>query len=458
VRDYKKAAARYGTNDDLKRLFSEAHKKGIRVLLDLVPGHTSEEHPWFRESQKAEPNEYWNRFIWTDHWFKKPEGLGYIAGEAERGSVYIINFFKCQPALNYGFLKPAEPWQLPMDHPDCAATGEALKDIMRFWLDAGCDGYRVDMAFSLVKNDDEKKTGTSLIWREIRGMLDKEYPEAVLVAEWGDPELSIPAGFHIDFLLNGHGEGYKSLLRDYEIDRIYNITGEDKSFFKKDGKGDICRFLDDYLPRYGKIKKNGYIALVSCNHDTIRPRFNLSPRELAIYYGFLFTLPGTPFLYYGDEIGMRYLQLPSKEGGYFRTGTRTPMQWKTGKNLGFSKAEAEKLYLPVDSSADAPTVEDQEKDSASLLNTVKTLLNLRHRELDLQSKSNLEIIYAEKEKFPFIYRRGSFVIAVNSSEKKVTVELPLIKEPGKEIYTLGSCGINNGLCVMDSQSFGVWKI
>lgn len=97
VRDYKKAAPRYGTNEDLYHLFEEAHKKGIRVLLDLVPGHTSEEHEWFTMSQKAETNEYSNRYIWTNHCFEGAKGFPYIGGESERSGVYVLNFFKCQP-------------------------------------------------------------------------------------------------------------------------------------------------------------------------------------------------------------------------------------------------------------------------------------------------------------------------------------------------------------------------
>lgn len=171
VRDYKKVATRYGTNEDLIRLFEEVHQRNMHVLLDLVPGHTSEEHPWFRESQKAEKNIYYNRYIWTNHCFQGAKGFPFIAGESERSATYILNFFKCQPALNFGFYHVNEDWQLPMDHPDCLATREAMKDVMRFWLDQGCDGFRVDMAYSLVKNDDEKKTGTSMIWREVREML-----------------------------------------------------------------------------------------------------------------------------------------------------------------------------------------------------------------------------------------------------------------------------------------------
>ena len=180
VRDYKNVAPRYGTNNDLYRLFGEAHRRGIRVLLDLVPGHTSEEHAWFRESQRADKNEYSNRYIWTDFCFRGADGLPYIGGESERSGTYILNFFKCQPALNYGFLKPTENWQLPVDHPEAIATREAMKDVMRFWLDHGCDGFRVDMAASLVKHDDEQKSGTSAIWRNVREMLDREYPEATM--------------------------------------------------------------------------------------------------------------------------------------------------------------------------------------------------------------------------------------------------------------------------------------
>jgi maltose alpha-D-glucosyltransferase/alpha-amylase len=248
VRDYKKIAPRYGSNEDMYRLFQAAHQKGIRVLLDLVPGHTPEEHCRFQESKKSEPNEYANRYIRTDSWiYGGRENVRFVAGEAERNGVYIINFFKCQPALNYGFLEVREPWQLPPDHPDCVATREALKDIMRFWLEKGCDGFRVDMADSLVKNDDENKNGTQAVWRDVRSMLDAEFPDAALVSEWSAPGRSLRAGFHMDFLLDHEGSGYKSLLRDYRMGADNRPCGEDNSFFKKDGRGDIRRFLDQYL-------------------------------------------------------------------------------------------------------------------------------------------------------------------------------------------------------------------
>ena len=463
VRDYKKVAERYGSNQDLIRLFSQAHKKGMHVILDLVPGHTSEEHPWFLESKKINPSdEFKNRYIWTDGWFFWGiEGLKFIAGEAERDGCYIINFFKSQPALNYGFLNPKEKWQLLPDHPDCIATREALKDVMRFWLDQGCDGFRVDMADSLVKFDDEQKSATSAVWRNIRGMLDAEYPEAVIISEWSSPPMSLGAGFHADFLLDHERGGYRSLVRDYE-------DGEDNSYFKKNGNGNINRFLDQYMPWYEATKNSGLISFISGNHDTPRISFGLDSRETSLAFGMFFTMPGLPFLYYGDEIGMRYLKsLATKEGGYTRTGSRTPMQWTSGNNMGFSAAPMDRLYLPLDTDPSAPNVEVQEKDSSSLLSTVKALLKLRNSEQDLGSKPNLEILHAPKpDSFTekpgqvldrsFIYKRGSCIIAINPSADAAKVSIALNDEP-ELLYSMGNCAYEDGFFKLDSQSFGVWK-
>ena len=416
------------------------------MLLDLVPGHTSEEHEWFKESKKATENEYTNRYVWTHHWIQGIAGHPYIGGEADRNGCYMLNFFKCQPALNYGFLNRTEDWQLPPDHPDCIATREAMKDVMRFWLDHGCDGFRVDMADSLVKDDDENKSATGKVWRNIRDMLDAEYPEAAIISEWSNPRQALKYGFHADFYLDHHGNGYNTLLRDYETE------GGDHSFLKKDGNGDIMRFLNDFLPKYDDTKNDGYISFITCNHDTPRPRRTLDMDELKIAYAMFLTLPGVPFIYYGDEIGMRYLDVPTKEGGYTRTGTRTPMQWDNSKNHGFSNADASKLYLPVDNADDAPTVADQLSDKSSLLNTVKELTALRHKYEDLQADGSFEVVYAEAESFPFVYKRGKLTIAINPSDKKAYVKLP---SKGECIYSIGDVSLNDYELKMAPQSFAV---
>lgn len=138
VADYKKVAPRYGTNEDLKELFREAHSRGLRVILDLVPGHTSVQHPWFLESMKSQPNEFSNRYVWNDDIWDTFEGVqnitGCIRGISDRNGCCAVNFFSTQPALNYGFVNPSKSWQCAPDSKDALATREAIKDVMRFWL------------------------------------------------------------------------------------------------------------------------------------------------------------------------------------------------------------------------------------------------------------------------------------------------------------------------------------
>lgn len=451
VSDYKRVAARYGTIGDLCNIFDKAHNVGIRVLLDLVPGHTSDTHEWFLKSALPEKNEYTNRYIWTNSAWDSPRDYKSISGKYNRDGNYIVNFFSTQPALNYGFNKITESWQLPYTHPDCLATREALKDVIRFWLDKGADGFRVDMADSLVKNDDEK-TATGEIWLNIRKMLDSEYPDAALISEWSCPERSLKYGFHSDFYLNHTGNGYYTLFRNRD-----EKTGEELSFFSKEGKGDISLFIDDFLKKYNASKEHGYISFITCNHDTPRMSRYFDETELKLAYAFIFTMPGVPFLYYGDEIGMKFIEnLISKEGAYSRTGTRTPMQWNKGKNLGFSEAIGEKLYLPVDTSFGAPTVEDQLKDNSSLLNTVKNVIKLRHANEDLQADGDFEVLYGEKGKYPFVYRRGSLVIGVNPSSNISTARVEAL---GEVMFSIGErpC-FNEGEIIMYPQSFVVIKI
>ncbi len=452
VRDYKKVAARYGTNEDAKRLFYAAHAKGIRVLLDLVPGHTSEEHPWFQKSGEAERNEYSDRYIWTDHWIAGIPGHPYIGGEMPRNGVYMLNFFKCQPALNYGFRHPVYSWQKAMDDPACLATREAMKDVMRFWLAMGCDGFRVDMADSLVKDDDEEKSGTCEVWRDLLGSMREEFPEAAFVSEWSNPCLSLlSAGFDMDFCLDHPGNGYHTLLRDFDDPQ------HDRSYFRRDNRRrDIRRALSDYEGLYTVTKGHGCISLITCNHDTPRASWTLSPAELKIAWAVILTLPGVPFLYYGDEIGMRYLaDIPTKEGGYTRTGTRTPMQWDRSKNFGFSDAEKEELYLPQDPSEDAPCVSSQENDPDSLLAAVRSVIALRHAKKDLQADADFSVLCDDPGR-PFVYRRGSLILTVNPSGNEMTYVDPALTGC-RILYSIGKTEIYDDAVILGGSSFAVFE-
>jgi len=451
VRNYKLVAPRYGTNDDLISCFQAAHALGIRVLLDLVPGHTSYQHEWFVESAKADKNEFTNRYIWTDSAWTSPMEHRFVSGMAERDANFMVNFFSSQPALNYGFNDIKEPWQMPPAHPDCVAAKEAMKDVIRFWLDAGCDGFRVDMADSLVKNDEEK-TQTGRIWRDVRAMLDANYPEAALISEWSNPGRALKCGFHCDFYLDHKGKGYHSLMRKVDSD-----TGEQMSYFSKFGHGDVSAFTAEYTEDYENTRNDGYICFITGNHDTPRLSRQFDPSELKIAYAFILTMPGVPFLYYGDEIGMKYVEgLKSKEGGYSRTGTRTPMQWNDGVNKGFSDAPSDQLYLPVDDSRDAPSVEAQLADPDALIHTVKKLTALRHEHKDLHGGGSFEVLYARENAYPFVYRRGSLIIAVNPSGKMAQAPF---SEKGTIIFSIGDEPVLSGeLISMAPQSFAVFQM
>ena len=414
VTDFYRVDARYGTNADFEALCTRAHELGLRVVIDLVAGHTSTECEWFKTSARPEKNEYSNRYVWTDS-ATKSGGKSFIGGYSERDGMYMKNYYDCQPALNYGYANIDDPaWQLPMDHPDCRATKAELIKIMEYWLSLGADGFRVDMAASVIKNDPDKK-GVIAFWQEIRELFDKKYPECVLISEWSHPSIALEAGFHIDFLIHFNLPSYTMLFRA-EKGRNVIDTFIGNSFFSIDGKGDIEDFLSDYLVEYDKTRGKGYISIPTGNHDLPRISYGRTKRELEVAYAFIMTVPGVPFVYYGDEIGMSYLpDIPSKEGGLNRTGSRTPMQWCRGKNAGFSTASSEALYLPVDE--DGVNVEDQLTDENSLLNITKKLIGLRKRSAALSNEGEIEFLNRENGGYPLVYKRkgedGEYLVAIN---------------------------------------------
>ncbi len=442
VRDYKKIAPRYGTNEDLHRLVLEMHKRDMHLLLDLVPCHTSEEHPWFIASTKQQRNEYSERYIWTNGAFHKPMHLTAVGGEYERNGTYVTSFFHCQPSLNYGFAKVTEFWQHAMDSREALSTQDAMIDVMRFWLSMGVDGFRVDMAACLVKNDDEEQ-GTMQAWKRMLGIIKEEYPQAAFVSEWSNPKRALACGFDMDFYLdhgwNG-GNGYHHLLRDQDINLDTYEISSDVSYFKLDSSQTIHSFLKEYLEDYEATKDIGYISFITDNHDMIRISKFFSEEERRIIYGFLFTMPGVPFLYYGDEIGMKYLELPTKEGGYHRTGSRTPMQWDHSLNLGFSKGRAEQLYLPVEDCTTALTVEDALKNDTSLFHYIRKLLYFRHHYPSLRAVHNFEVYYHKENTKLFVYKRGEFLIVVHPSYHEEELRLD---KPYKLIFSTGDFSFKN---------------
>jgi maltose alpha-D-glucosyltransferase/alpha-amylase len=372
-----------------------------------------------------------------------------LIGLAERVGACGVNFFSHQPALNYGYYrpKPDKPWQQPVDAPGPRATLEAMKDVMRFWLNMGCDGFRVDMAHSLVKNDEDRK-GTIALWQDVRAFLDREFPDAAMVSEWGEPDNSLRGGFHMDFLLHFGPSHYNDLFRC------------DKPFFG--GEGDASEFVAKYLENRERSGGKGLMCIPSGNHDMYRLAKYIHGDGLRIAFAFLLSMPGAPFIYYGDEIGMRYVEgLYSVEGGYERTGSRSPMQWNGGKNAGFSDAEPEKLYIKLDPSPDRPTAEAAMADPNSLWHEIQRQIKVRMAHPALQSSGDIDFVYCEKNKYPLAYVRTAgdekILVILNPSENEVS--FPFSGRLGEELYRYeGKAEQNGGIITIPAVSVGWYRI
>jgi len=467
VRDFYAVSPRYGTVDDLARLMEEAHQRGMRVCLDLVAGHSTVECEWFKESASIETNAYSNYYIWTDHWGRVGKEGRWINGYARRNGNFLINYFWSQPALNYGYANPnpENPWEESTDGAGPQAVIAELKNLMAFWLDMGCDGFRVDMAQSLVKNDPDQNAVCTL-WREdIMPWLRDAYPHAVMISEWGYPPAAVGrAEFDIDFMLHYGLPGYKNLF--FKSAEVCGTEMDGNCYFDEAGNGSLETFLSSY--RYGReeMKGQGYISLPSANHDFQRLNYYRSEAEMKVAFAFLLTWSSIPTLYYGDEIGMQFFpDMPSVEGGYTRTGTRTPMQWSSAANAGFSTASAEQLYLPIDPDPERPTIEKQLGREDSLLNTIKEILALRSEHPGLRAEAKLDVLSNEAQPYPLIYRRGAgedqWVVALNPSgkttEQSISISTEnLTMEMGSDISIEEADGKTK--FTLKPLSWGIWRV
>ena len=451
VIDFYKVDPRFGTNTDLVTLVDEAHRQGIKVCLDLVAGHTSSLSPWFKESAQKDRNQrYSDYYIWTDD---IPEADKedirlrqldpnpasstrgrYVDAGAPRARYYVKNFYECQPALNYGFAHPdpSHPWEQPVTAPGPQAVRRELRNVMAFWFDKGVDGFRVDMASSLVKNDPDKRAVQQL-WQEMRAWKDRLYPDRVLISEWANPKMAIPAGFNIDFMIHFGVRGYQSLFfaRDTPWGKSEKNTYQ-YCYFDKSGKGGLEEFVDNYTREYEATRQLGYIAIPTANHDFQRPNIGHrdTPDQLKVAMTFFLTMPGVPFIYYGDEIGMRYeTGLPNKEGSNERAGSRTPMQWTDGPAAGFSSAPDDRLYLPVSTDQGRLTVQRQESDPGSLLQYTRSLVRLRHASAALDNDGQWRLLSSVRHPYPMVYERSAggqrYIVVLNPSGQTQTARIDL---------------------------------
>ena len=252
------------------------------MLFDLVPGHTSEEHAWFKASCRPEHNEYSDRFIWTDSCFASGDSLPFIGGETPRNGTYILNFFELPARAELRLRQDQPTWQKPTTDLACLATVEAMKDVMRFWLDMGCDGFRVDMASSLVKNDTKHKRSTPCHLARHSRHAEQGVPQAALVAEWNSPRMSLKNGFDMDFYLEWQGQRLQ--LADAQLRRCHRptrTTSAKPTSARTPAPASIS-FWTTTCPATRPPKKDGLWCFITCNHDTIRPSAGLTVDELRL--------------------------------------------------------------------------------------------------------------------------------------------------------------------------------
>jgi maltose alpha-D-glucosyltransferase/alpha-amylase len=275
------------------------------------------------------------------------------------------------------------------------------------------------MAYSLVK-DDPGHLATAALWGEMREWIDREYPDRALLSEWGDPKVSVPAGIHVDFFLHFVGRALRSLWDNAQGSHAAS-WGTDPCYFAPEGEGSMKEFLAAWREADAAIDGSGHIALPTANHDFSRLACGTRTRAMtAPAFAFLLTWPTLPVIYFGDEIGMRYVPgLPDKEGSQLndeaRQGSRTPMQWDRTANAGFSAAAPERLYLPIDPDEDRPTVADQRDDEGSLLNQVRRLIALRAAHPALGSGGTVDVLNTG---YPFVYTRGGTHLVVTNPRRE----------------------------------------
>lgn len=437
ITDFYKIDPRFGSNSDLVRLVQDAHSMGLKLCLDLVAGHTSDKHPWFKESAYGDPNgHYSDYYIWTkgkEITPPKPDRGGWVDNDYPRDAYYLMNYYDIQPALNYGFYQPSpeRPWEQSYDAPGPKAVRQEIKNIISFWFDKGVDGFRCDLAWSLVKGDDEEFNGVRKLWNEIFTWQAQTYPETIFLSEWSSPIESISCGFDIDIIRhNGCG---KTMYRDLVHNTVRNAnkkTGIYKAkdcWFDKSGKGKFSSFVIPFTEMYNVTKGHGYPCMPTSSHDTWRLNRNQrsTPEELKVALSFFLTMPWVPIIYYGEEIGMRSMDgIPPIEGSRDRSAQRTPMQWAEGETAGFSTCAPSQLYLPIDPEPNRPNVEQQINDPESILNYVKSLLALRASIPAFANYADWRMISDVECAYPVIFERSaageSYFVIINPRGEKAS--------------------------------------
>ena len=437
IADYTAINPIYGTLDDFRRFLDAAHALNIRVLTELVINHTSDQHPWFqraRHAPKGSPER--DYYVWSDT-DTKYAGTRIIFVDTEKsnwtfdpaaGQYYWHRFFSHQPDLNF-------------DNP---AVLEALLDVMRFWLDMGVDALRLDAIPYLIEREgtiNENLPETHEILKQIRRALDARYTGRILLAEANQWPSDVRAYFgegdecHMAFHFPLMPRIFMGLRQEerHPIVEIMNQTPDIPDgcqwaiFLRNHDELTLEMVTDeerDYM--YSQYASDPQMRLNVGIRRRLAPLMENSRPRIELMHSLLFSMPGTPIIYYGDEIGMG-------DNVYLgdRNGVRTPMQWSSDRNAGFSRADPARLYFPVIMDPvygyDAINVEAQERSPFSLLHWMKRMIALR-RQHPVFGRGTIEFVRTDNRKVLTYVRHydGDTVLCVaNLSRAVQPVEIPL---------------------------------
>nr|WP_223159045.1 maltose alpha-D-glucosyltransferase [Microcella alkalica] len=388
VSDYTAILPEFGTIEEFRELVTKAHERNMRIVIDLVVNHTSDQHPWFQASREDPEGPYGDFYVWSDT-DEKYENVRIIFVDTEesnwafdpvRRQFYWHRFFSHQPDLNF-------------ENP---AVHEALFDVVRFWLDLGVDGFRLDAIPYLYESDEGNGEGepkTHEFIAKLRAMVDKEYPGRVLIAEANQWPHEVVEFFgsedepecHMAFDFPVMPRIFYA-LRSQQATELERQLSEEINAPEGAAWGVFLRNHDELtlemVSEEYRQAMYGWYAYDPRMRANIGIRRRLAPlldnsrAELELAHALLFSLPGSPFLYYGDEIGMGdNIWLPDRDS------SRTPMQWTPDRNAGFSHADPGKLYLPVVQSLvyhyNQINVETQLAQSRSLLHWIRNVIHVR---------------------------------------------------------------------------------
>ncbi len=441
ISDYTAIHHDYGSLENFKAFLNAAHERGIRIIIELVLNHTSDQHPWFKEARSSRENPKRDWYVWseTDTRYREASIIflntetSNWAWDPISKSYYWHRFFSHQPDLNY-------------DNP---AVFDAMWGVMKFWLDIGVDGFRLDAVPYLVERDGtscENLPETHAIVREFRRRLDQEYPNKMLLAEanlW-PAEVSSYFGagdeFHMAFhfplmprmFMAVQLEDRKPIVEIMEQTPCIPATCQWCIFLRNHDELTLATVTDmerDYM--YDEYAKDRTMRLYLGIRRRLAPMMDNDRRRIQLLNVLLMSMPGTPIIYYGDEIGMGdnvYL--------HDRNGVRTPMQWNGGWNAGFSGADPERLYLPLVSNPvygyQAINVESQKRSPHSLLSWMKSLIEIR-KSSQVFSRGSIEFLQPSNHRvLAYVRELGEEKILVvnNLSASSQAVELDLQRYKG----------------------------